>query len=503
MPDRPSPGTAEAHVLALKMYEAYLQGDSKSSIEERFLGSRLSHGKMFSAWVRRELGIETESKHPLIAENERLRRELERTRSQPPLDLEMPDDGSSALRRREPADSGPLRSLHVLRFRSLLDVHLVPSNLTCLIGANGAGKSNLISALRLIQNAVEEDLETAVSRMGGAEQIYAGGPEGDDSSWPGPPVGTEQEAFEFRLEYKPGHRAATEYQLRVSFDELGRAVTQREYLRLKRSPGPGRRRVFLEVTDGRGFAFNEAGEQREKFVASDPGTLALRALGFLEDQPEISEFRRYIESWTFLSADPAAMREPTADQRVTRLSHDGANLAPLLRTLERSRRDVLDDILEDMRLFYPDLVSLEPTSERGLAFVEVKESPLGRQLPLSLLSDGFLFFLAISTAVRTAEPGALVVVEEPEHGLHPAALPVLVELFRGRSDTNQVLLTTHSPRLVDLLWPDEVAVVTRVDGRTAVERLDNQSLERWLNRFSLGEIWTHQGLGDVTWYASD
>ncbi len=491
MADFPSPGTPQASALAQRMYDEYTRGAAKSAIEEEFLGSRASHGKQFSRWVRRELGIETETAHPLVTENEGLRNELAQLRLQ--FDLGQPARSRASRRpgrgrAGSPSPSGAMRRFTVTGFRSLMGTQLEPQALTGLIGPNASGKSNLFSALELLQGAVRDDLEAAVALLGGSDQVFAG--HQDETA----------DGFELRIEYKPGLDAATEYRLEVGFDELGRALARREFLRLKRAPGRGRRRIFLDVSDGEGFAFNEKGEQRERFVATDQGTLALKGLGFLQEQPQIRAFREYIEGWTFLAADIASMKAPTRDRRVTRLDKEASDVGPVLRSLERDDPEILEQIVADMKLFSPTTTSLRPDSgPGGLVHVLVGDETLERELPLNLQSDGFLFFLATVVALRTSPDEGLVVIEEPEHGVHPYALQTLVSLFREVSERTQVVFTTHSPNLIDYMGPEEVATVAKIRGKTTVNRLSRQQLSQWLDEYSLGELWERQGLGDSGW----
>ena len=90
---------------------------------------------------------------------------------------------------------------------------------------------------------------------------------------------------------------------------------------------------------------------------------------------------------------------------------------------------------------------------------------------------------------------SLILLDEPELGLHPAALTLLVEMLRGASMHQQVLAATQSVTLLDQLTPDEVIVAEQHDGASTFRHLDESSLETWLDEYGLGELWLKNVLG--------
>ena len=90
---------------------------------------------------------------------------------------------------------------------------------------------------------------------------------------------------------------------------------------------------------------------------------------------------------------------------------------------------------------------------------------------------------------------SVILVDEPELGLHPYAIGLLASLIRQASVETQVIISTQSPILLDYFQPEEVLVADRVNGRTELHRLESGALDEWLQEYSLGELWEKNELG--------
>jgi predicted ATPase len=144
---------------------------------------------------------------------------------------------------------------------------------------------------------------------------------------------------------------------------------------------------------------------------------------------------------------------------------------------------------------------IQTSVEHGRVLLYLIEQPFDAPFDTLAISDGTLRLLALLTALETMPEHGLLCIEEPEHGLHPLVFGALLDIVREYcppDGTRQVLLTTHSPDLVDAATPDEVLVVER-DGGGATEfrRLSAKKLHRWLRDFRLGELWRMRQIGGV------
>src|SRR5690606_14380545 len=103
------------------------------------------------------------------------------------------------------------------------------------------------------------------------------------------------------------------------------------------------------------------------------------------------------------------------------------------------------------------------------------------------LSDGTLRYICLATLLLQPEPPSLIIIDEPELGLHPFAIDLLHSLLSEASDKSQIIASTQSTLLIDNLEPAQVIVANHRDGATVLEHLDEQRLAGWLEDYSLGE----------------
>lgn len=387
-----------------------------------------------------------------------------------------------------------IRYLTVRGYRSLAEVSLRFGTVRLLIGPNAAGKSNLIDALRLLAESVRADMETAVTRRGGLRSVVF--------------LGAKEQTFEVGLEYfvpdpaAPHSRSDMSYLVQVAERE-GRPGVALEELRIKRNRNErGAPKLWFRAEWGRGEALRDpASERREVFDTGDPGVLALKALGFLDAYPRIRALRSFIEGWQFLSVDLSRAREPRRDERATLLSPDAGNLANVLRTLHASDDKRYVRILDDVQSLLRHVEEIATQVERGRVTLLMRERGFSDPLEALALSDGTLRLLAIVTALETMPEHGLFCIEEPEHGLHPLLFGPLLDLFRERcpeGGAKQVLVTTHSPDLVDAAEVEEVLPVERdAKGATQLLELDAEKTRKWLEDFRLGELWRMRQIGGV------
>jgi predicted ATPase len=147
--------------------------------------------------------------------------------------------------------------------------------------------------------------------------------------------------------------------------------------------------------------------------------------------------------------------------------------------------------------FFDDFL-LEP---RGLESTDIRlewrHKTSDQYFDASSLSDGTLRFIALATLFLQPEQyrPSIILVDEPELGLHPYAIEVLAALVRQASVTSQVIVSTQSSLLLDHFQPEDVLVADRVDGGTQLTRLESEPLAKWLEDYSLGQLWEKNEIG--------
>ena len=205
---------------------------------------------------------------------------------------------------------------------------------------------------------------------------------------------------------------------------------------------------------------------------------------------------RLYRDWTFGASAPQRQGQ-SGGSNDDALSENGDNLAIVISRFTSGRRERLAEYLDR---FYDGIVAVSTPVEGGTASVVVEEKS-GRLIPASRLSDGTLRYLSLLTVLLDPTPPPLIGIEEPELGLHPDVICDLAELLVEASGRTQLVVTTHSPTLIDALtdYPSSIIACEKHDGETRFRRVNPESLKTWQNERSLGEVWSMGGIGGNRW----
>ena len=368
-----------------------------------------------------------------------------------------------------------LTRIHVQGFRSLRDVTLEPGPITVLIGPNGSGKSNLLSALRMLPLMRSKSLGRVVGEQGGATALLHYGP---------------KVTPECRLHLEFAQSSGdTAYEARLGYAAGDKFVFVEENVASGAGGGPG----HLQLRLGSGHFESRIEEEA-------PGPAAALVRRVREDLARMSFFHFHDTS----AASPLRQNASQADDRVLR--PDGRNLAAFLRRLSQGQTPdetaAWKRIGMLVRLVAPFVKQLQPelvdpahpdASKVRLAWVDERDHLFG----VHDFSDGTLRMIALITALAQplASLPAFIGIDDPELGLHPAAVNLLAGMVHSVSASSQVLLATQSSALLDEFAADEVVVAERDAGATVLRRLDAQRLAGWLGDYSLSELYDKNVLG--------
>ena len=143
-------------------------------------------------------------------------------------------------------------------------------------------------------------------------------------------------------------------------------------------------------------------------------------------------------------------------------------------------------ILGHLRTLLPNTEDINVNFVEGVAQISIKEA--GFLIPTAIMSDGTLRFLCLLAILCHPVPPPLICIEEPELGLHPEMMPALAELLRDASQRTQLIVSTHSDLLVEefIDTPENVITFEKPEGQSITHRLDTETLENWLDEFTLG-----------------
>lgn len=362
--------------------------------------------------------------------------------------------------------------------------------LNVFIGPNGSGKSNLLEVLALLR-ASPNKLPEPVKEMGGVKEwLWKGASSSREA--------TIDAVVEQSLGKQPIRHVLqmTEHGSRFEVSDE-RIENERPhagesdayfYYRFQRG-NP----VLNDLSQQRRGLRRETVKPEESILSQVRDPESYPVLHWLQEQYE--RIRLY-RNWSF---GPAAgwRREQSAHGRSDVLSDGGENLALVLSKI-RSR--VKRDMISSLQHLFSGIEDIHLTVDGGNVLLFVEESG-GREIPATRLSDGTLRYLSLLAILLHPDPPPLVAIEEPDLGLHPDILPHVADLLVRASSRTQLLVTTHSRLLVDALAENASAVVvcSKVNGESQFQRLDQDRLQAWLEKYSLGELWSMGELGGNRW----
>jgi len=384
-------------------------------------------------------------------------------------------------RSRNPEQQARIEYMRVENYRALRNVefkNITP--VTALLGPNGSGKSTVFDVFAFLSECFESGLRRAWDRRGRAKELRTRGSTG--------PIVIE-------IKYREQDFPLITYHLAVD-ERGGSPIVVEEWLQWKRG-SRGRPFRFLEYAEGRGRA--ASGEQpdeqdtRKDIPLKSPDLIAVNALGQLADHPRVAALRDFITGWyvSYFSVDETRGQPEAGPQE--RLSRTGDNVANVIQYLAEQHPSRLDHIFQVLRKRVPRVERvLAESMPDGRLLLQIKDAPFDNPVLAKFASDGTLKMLAYLVLLHDPTPPPFIGIEEPENFLHPRLLPELAEECRAAAERAQLLITTHSPFLINALKPEEVRVLYRDEqGYThAVRAADIQGVPEFMEAgASLGHLW--------------
>lgn len=394
--------------------------------------------------------------------------------------------------RAEPGQSVPrIESLRVENYRALRKVELDNlTPMTVLLGPNGSGKSTVFDVFNFLSECFQFGLRHAWDRRGRGKELKTRGADGP---------------IIFELKYREGRNLPLiTYHLAIDEGAKGPEVVS-EWLRWKRGSN-GQPFRFLEFSRGEGAAISgempDADDKRIPQKLRSPDLLAVSTLGQFSDHPRVAALREFITDWyvSYLSIDSTRNQPEAGPQE--RLSKGGENLPNVIQYLKEQHPERLEQIFSVLRQRIPHLerVEAEPMPD-GRLLLQIKDAPFEQPVLSKYASDGTMKMLAYLTVLYDPEPPRFIGIEEPENFLHPRLLAELTEECRAAAARSQLLITSHSPFLLNAIRAEEVRVLYRDEqGFTqAVRASDIQGIPDLVKAgAALGYLWMEGnfGLGD-------
>lgn len=358
---------------------------------------------------------------------------------------------------------GKLDRMRVAGFKSIERMELELRPLNVLIGPNGAGKSNFIGFFKLVNQILAKNLQYHVAQQLGADKLLFFGRKRTSS-------------IDFYLEFTPNA-----YETKLAPDAAGGLVFASESCRFF-----GSRIGYSGGTKIKSLApagAKESGLPDRPHTASAAGHVA----GYLQDW-KVYHFHDTSES--------ARVKQPGRIDETDRLMPQADNLAAFLRSIrETPAYKLIVRNIQRVAPFFLDFV-LEPERDNPkLIRLRWKHRGSEETFDASDFSDGTLRFICLTTLLLQPNLPTIILLDEPELGLHPYALHLLAGMMRTASGKTQIIASTQSVTLANQFSWEDLIIVDRVNDASQFRRLSEQEVTAWLDEFAIGELWEKNVIG--------
>jgi predicted ATPase len=392
-----------------------------------------------------------------------------------------------------------IESIRLKNFKALQNVEMrdIPK-LCVLVGANGTGKSSLFSIFGFLKDALSGNVNTALSKLGGAR--------GFDEVISRESSGSIEIELKFRE--KPIKKSPLITYLLQICKRNGRAVVEREILKYRRGSG-GKPWHFLDYAFGEGEAVvnemdsvtDESELKRERQQLKSPDILAVKGLAQFERFPAAMALGNLIENWHISDFHINRAKQEQEAAYAEHLSREGENLSLVVQYLYENEREVFEKILSVLQRRIPGITPVKAdTNDEAKVLLRFKDGHFKDYFLSRFVSDGTIKMLAYLVLLYDPHPFPLLCIEEPENQLYVSVLAELAEEFRLYAKRGgQVFVSTHSPDFLNAIRLDEVFWLEKNKGYTQIKRAkeDEQVAAYMRDGDKMGYLWKQGFFGDI------
>lgn len=359
---------------------------------------------------------------------------------------------------------GRLNQIKISGYKSIKSLDLELKSLNVLIGSNGVGKSNFISFFKFMKKILDKDLPIYTAEQGGASKLLHFGKK------------TTSEV-EFSLLFSPNA-----YKAVLISDSNDRLIFKDEKIYYN-----GGTKIY---------SLNNAGGDNSKLPNRPPSIPSIEG-----------HIVSYIQDWKVYhfhdTSSTARVKQTCNIHDNSTLASDGANLAAFLRSIREYNERSYNEIIRTVRRvapFFQDFILEPETNNKNTIKLQWKHKGTDEYFNGNDLSDGTLRFICLTTLFLQPHLPTIILLDEPELGLHPFALNILAGMFRKVSMKTQIICSTQSVTLADNFDVEDIIVVDRKNNQSEFTRLDKEKYKDWLDEYSLGEIWQKSIIGGIPTY---
>lgn len=371
-------------------------------------------------------------------------------------------------------------------YRRIANLKLPLKSLNVIIGANGSGKTSLLEAMSLLSASASGKMADSFSHLGGFNAVRT-----NLTAW-------SSQAIQFSLRQTTESAMPLEYEIYIQPKGVDYSIGEECLFQDRGQPNP-----FIHLTASRGNIQYFDSIQEKRLVRPtwdiNAAESALSQVPRMFAEPDA--FRKDLASSTHYHvldvSQKAPVRLPQSMRTATLPGKDGEDLVSCLYMIRETDSDRFDLIQATLRAGFPNFDRLNfPPVAAGTLAMTWKDKTSSQPFYMHQLSEGTLRFLWLVTLLYSPGLTAVTMIDEPEVSLHPELLSILADLFRDASNRTQLIVATHSDRLVRFLTPDEIISTTiEDDGATRFAWGSEFDLEGWLKDYTLDQLWQMGRLG--------
>lgn len=333
------------------------------------------------------------------------------------------------------------------------------SNVNILIGINGAGKSNIISIFKLLNNIYNRQLQNYTLKNNIDSMFYMGTKNTKK-------ITLEFEFNENRNKYKVELQATNDNKVMIAKDTFDYYLSSNLY----------------KITENK--LESDMADAENKIDSKNVAKHCLEPI----KQWKVYHFHD--------TSDDSPIKRQCSNNDNLIFKPDASNLAAYIRMIYKKYKKnykLLINTIQDVAPYFGDFIIRD---DENIQLEWVSKFDKDTALKAHMLSDGTLRFICLAVLLLqpTEKMPDLILIDEPELGLHPYAIEKLAGLIR-RLETKQFVISTQSVEFLNYFSPDEIIVVENKNNQSEVKRLDSTQLEIWLKDYSLGELWNNYIIG--------
>lgn len=374
-------------------------------------------------------------------------------------------------------------NISVRGFRRLQNIELEMRNLIVMIGANGAGKTSFLDVLSILAASASGNLQNLLQLKGGLNEILTRG---------------KVQELEIKISMQVPKEQPLKYSLTLSPKGLSSEVRD-ESLTQQRNPNRAEPFKYIE---SQGLDIKYSQEEIRGFVRPswdhNPLETSLSQVPKMYREPE--NLRKSLASCTYYGAldvsEKSPIRLPQAMRPAKLPGASGENLVSCLYDLRETDRDRFEMVENIISAAFPDFERLNfPPVAAGTMSMTWTDRNFPQPFYVHELSEGTLRFLWLVALLQSQTLTTVTLLDEQEVSLHPELLRHLVYLMREASKHTQLIVATHSDRLIGFLDPTEVLVCDLEEGEAKMSWCETFNLDKWLEDYSLDQLWAMNIMG--------